>query len=45
MQEAMNAREAGRTSKEWRATIGEVAPMVQSFSTSFYRPAPFSPWQ
>lgn len=44
-QEAMRAREAARASKEWRETIGTVAPMVQSFSTAFYRPAPHSPWQ
>jgi hypothetical protein len=45
MQEAMAAREAARGSKEWRETIGAVAPMVQSFSTAFYSPAPRSPWQ
>lgn len=44
-QEAMLAREAGRKSAEWRKAIGAVAPMVQSFSTCFLRPAPFSPWQ
>lgn len=41
----MRAREAARASKEWRETIGTVAPMVQSFSTAFYRPAAHSPWQ
>ncbi|KAG8457736.1 hypothetical protein KFE25_013242 [Diacronema lutheri] len=45
IQEAMRAREAARASAEWRGTIGTVAPMVQSFSTAFYRPAVHSPWQ
>jgi hypothetical protein len=45
VQEAMRARESARTSAEWRKTIGTIAPMVQSFSTAFYRPSPHSPWQ
>lgn len=41
----MAARQASRGVHEWREAIAAVAPLVQSFQSSFLQPTPFSPMQ
>jgi hypothetical protein len=38
-------REASRGVHEWKTAIAAVAPMVQSFNTTFLNPINCSPWQ
>ncbi|GBF99804.1 hypothetical protein Rsub_12557 [Raphidocelis subcapitata] len=41
----IRARQAARQVPKWRETIAAVTPGVQTFTTSFLTPCPFSPWQ
>ena len=41
----MAARQASRGVGEWREAIAAVAPLVQSFQSSFLQPTAFSPMQ
>lgn len=45
MQGSLRARQASRAALPWREAIGKVAPLAQTFTSQFFYPSPFSPWQ
>ena len=45
LQRAQESRQASRQATKWKAAIGEIAKLGQSFSTLYMRPIDASPWQ